>query len=65
MTKEGYKKGDRVQKIVEPGLTGTIEEVRQEATSTLDKQDEKAFLVRVAWDNGTVSYFDPESLSKA
>ena len=54
---------DRVQRVKDPGLQGLVKEIRTETTSKQDAK-EKGLMVQVLWDNGTLSYFSPESLKK-
>lgn len=54
---------DRVQRVKDPGLQGMVKEIRTETTSKQDAK-EKGLMVQVLWDNGTLSYFSPESLKK-
>lgn len=54
---------DRVQRVKDPGLQGVVKELRTETTSKQDAK-EKGLMVQVLWDNGTLSYFSPESLKK-
>lgn len=54
---------DRVKRVSGQGCHGIVKDVRVETTSATSK--EKPLLVLVQWDNGTASYFAPESLTKA
>lgn len=54
---------DRVQRVKDPGLQGMVKEIRTETTSKQDSKD-KGQMIQVLWDNGTLSYFSPESLKK-
>lgn len=53
---------DRVKRTSGEGCHGIVKEVRAETTAAASK--EKPLLVLVQWDNGTASYFAPESLTK-
>lgn len=56
--------GDRVIRQTGEGCSGTIQTIRKETTAVGDP-GEKALIVGVAWDNGTISYFSPAGLKPA
>ena len=60
--KNKIKVSDRVKRINLPGSCGTVKELREEVTGTTGTANGKAMMVAVLWDNGTFSYFSPESL---
>ncbi len=41
---------------------GTVKEIRTEVTASTGETGDKALMVVVDWDNGTQSYFTPNSL---
>jgi hypothetical protein len=55
---------ERVKRIDGTGCLGVVRELRQETagTSTLV---ERSWLCQVLWDNGTLSYCEPDRLVKA
>lgn len=57
-----FKKGDRVKRKDGKGALGIVEDIREEVTKKAGDPDEQGLLVSVQWDNGTFSYFAPESL---
>ena len=59
-----YGVGDRVVRAIGDGCIGTIQSVRKETTAVGDP-GEKALIVGVVWDNGTISYFSPAGLKPA
>lgn len=62
MTEEcKLKADDKVKRIDRPGCLGIVQSVREEVIGSTGDGD-KSLLVEVKWDNGTVSFFDPESL---
>ena len=52
----------RVCKKNNPGCQGTVKLVREETLGSSGDTREKSLIVQVQWDNGTLSYFDPESI---
>lgn len=56
------KVNDRVKRKNNLGCLGVVKEVREEIVGSAGDTREKALIVKVLWDNGTVSYFDPESI---
>ncbi len=61
MTDKKLKKGDRVKRKNRIGTQGTIQEVREEIIGTTSNK-QAGYMIKVAWDNGTISYFDPEGI---
>jgi hypothetical protein len=61
-TKKAFKEKDRVRRSWGEGCLGTVQQVREEVTSTSGDVREKGLLISVLWDNGTLSYFSPEGL---
>lgn len=55
------KPNTRVKRKSVPGCLGTVQDIREEVTPTRDIKH-KALIVRVLWDNGTLSQFDPDGL---
>lgn len=55
---------DRVKRKEVEGCCGTVTEVRAEVTASTGDTSEKGLMVVVQWDNGTHSYFTPQSLEK-
>lgn len=64
MSAKKLKVNDRVKRANAPGCLGTVKDIRQEITQTGASQEnkEKALMINVLWDNGTLSCFAPESL---
>jgi hypothetical protein len=54
--------GDRVKRKNGAGAPGTVTDIRQETTATVREGRDLPLIVAVKWDNGTFSYFGPESL---
>lgn len=52
----------RVRKKNNPGCLGTVKLVREETLGSSGDTRDKSLIVQVQWDNGTLSYFDPESI---
>ena len=52
----------RVRKKNNPGCQGAVKLVREETLGSSGDTREKSLIVQVQWDNGTLSYFDPESI---
>lgn len=61
-TAKKLKENDRVRRLNVPGCQGIVKQIRQETTASTVEQKEDALLVTVLWDNGTISYFSPQSL---
>lgn len=62
-----FKVGDRVRQKDVSGPTGTVKSIRVETTRETLKQDDsepKSLTVTVLWDNGTLSHFIPDGLTK-
>lgn len=57
-----FKINDRVKRNQLSGCLGTVREIRIESSASTQAQRERGILVCVQWDNGTVSFFSPESL---
>lgn len=55
---------DRVRRKDRFGSRGTIQEIRAESTISSASEQNRGLLVSVLWDNGTLSYFSPESLER-
>jgi len=62
MTDEKIKVNNRVKRANAAGCLGVVQELRKEVMSAAKKNKETPLLVKVQWDNGTTSYFSPESL---
>lgn len=60
-----FKEGDRVKRKVYSGAYGIVKDVREETVGSTGDTREKAIIVKVLWDNGTLSYFDPSALEAA
>jgi hypothetical protein len=56
------EKGSRVKRKTGNGSLGTVREIRTEVTASGADLFEKGLMVVVDWDNGTQSYFTPNSL---
>lgn len=54
--------GARVKRKVGRGSVGTVREIRTEVTASGGDPTDKGLMVVVDWDNGTQSYFTPNSL---
>jgi len=63
--KKDLKVNSRVKKKNVLGCLGVVKEMREEIVSSSGDTREKALIVKVSWDNGTESFFDPESLELA
>ena len=59
------KVDDRVRRIGKPGPIGTVKALREEVVGSSGEADKKEVLVKIQWDNGTLSYFAPESIEPA
>ena len=59
---EKFKVNDRVKRIKGSGTQGTVMELRYEISTDRADNKEKAPMVVVHWDSGTISYFAPEAL---
>ncbi|NLF24711.1 MAG: hypothetical protein GX589_03520 [Deltaproteobacteria bacterium] len=62
MATTNLKVNDRVKRVGVERSYGLIKEVREEIIGTSGDTKDKGILVKVQWDNGTISYFSPESL---
>jgi hypothetical protein len=62
MASRVIKVNDRVKRITGLGCSGLVKEIRTEATVARVEPSEKANMVNVLWDNGTLSYLSPEAL---
>ena len=58
------KEKNRVKRKNSKGCLGTVLIIRDEVGASIS-QAEKPKLVKVHWDNGTLSYLTPESLEAA
>ena len=58
------KVNDRVKRAGMERSSGVIKEIREEIVGTSGDTKDKAILVKVQWDNGTLSYFSPEALER-
>ena len=56
------KVNDRVKRTGIDRCCGVIKEIREEIVGTSGDTKDKAILIKVQWDNGTMSYFSPEAL---
>ena len=62
MAKE-FKVSDRVKRVEPRGSQGTVIKVRQESLSPSANQNREVLpLIKVNWDNGSVSYHAPDAL---
>ena len=59
-----FKEKDRVRSLNSKGSLGTVIQVRKEAITNSASKKAIPQLIKVQWDNGTSSYFDPSSLEK-
>ena len=59
---KGPKVNDRVKNLLTPRCLGVVKEVHEEVIGSSGDTRDKAVLVKVLWDNGTLSYFSPEAL---
>ncbi len=57
-----FKEKDRVKSTRSKGSLGTVIQVRKEAITNSASKKAIPELIKVQWDNGTKSYFDPSSL---
>ena len=63
MTELGMEVNNRVKRKKGEGCHGTIDFIRTETnTSAADRPKDNKYLVRVKWDNGSVSYCSPDAL---
>ena len=60
-----FEVNDRVKQINKESCSGTVIEIRNETVTNKALKNEPPKLVKVHWDNGTKSYFSPESLTAA
>jgi hypothetical protein len=65
MASKSLKVNDRVRRVYGGGCCGTVKDVREEVTASADDRREKALLINVLWDNGTMSCFSPDGLEAA
>jgi len=65
VTELKIKVEDRVKRQDRAGCLGTVVALREEVVGSSGQASHKEVLVKVQWDNGTVSYFSPESLVAA
>lgn len=65
MSGNEFKESDRVKRKDGAGCEGMVKEIREELTSSVEDSDEKAVMIQVLWDNGTLSYMSPEALETA
>lgn len=61
MEQDKVKVGDRVVLTQKEGLQGSVKGVHFETTAKAEQRD-KALMIEVMWDNGTLSYVTPEQL---
>ncbi len=52
----------RVKRKEGESCLGTVREIRTEVTASTGETDDRGLMVVVDWDNGTSSYFTPNSL---
>jgi len=64
MTTNKLEVSDRVRRKEMRGCLGRVKDIRAEVTLSAADTKEKALLVSVQWDNGTLSYFTPDALEK-
>lgn len=57
-----FKVNDRVKRIKGVGCHGIVKELKTEVTAARADSKDKPVMITVQWDNGTFSYFTPESL---
>lgn len=57
-----YKINDRVRRVKKTGPLGTVKALREEVVGSSGEANRKEVLVKIQWDNGTLSYFAPESI---
>ncbi|MCC6953910.1 MAG: hypothetical protein IT290_07310 [Deltaproteobacteria bacterium] len=66
-TESRFHEGDRVKRADQSGPLGTVTKVRIErtkATLKTDSGEPPGVSVTVLWDNGTLSHFVPDSLTR-
>lgn len=56
-----FKENDRVKRKAGSGCLGVVKDIRQEVTAS-SAEVSRPRLIKVQWDNGTLSYFSPEAL---
>ena len=61
---DSLKEKNRVKRKSAKGCAGTILNIREEVGASIS-QAERPKLIKVHWDNGTVSYLTPEALEAA
>lgn len=54
---------DRVRRLDGSSCPGTIKTLREEVVGSAGEAGQTDYLVQVQWDNGTLSYIAPESLT--
>lgn len=64
-TMVNYKVEDRVRRVGRAAPLGTVKALREEVVGSSGEADRKETLVKIQWDNGTLSYFSPESIELA
>lgn len=57
-----FKISDRVRRVKKAGPLGTVKALREEVVGSSGEANRKEVLVKIQWDNGTLSYFAPESI---
>ncbi len=60
--KTEYKSDDRVKRLDRPGCLGTVLTLREEVVGSSGEAALRSVMVKIQWDNGTVSYFQPEAI---
>ena len=64
MATTDLKVNDRVKRLGFQGCYGAVKEIREEIVGTSGDTTDKAVMVKVQWDNGSLSYFSPEALER-
>ena len=62
MAETKIKIDSRVKRKKIPGCCGVVKDMRAETSSSGVEVKEKNLMVKVLWDNGTLSYLTTESL---
>lgn len=67
MAAKKFKVDERVRRATQKGCDGTVLEVRMELENggLSEEAREKGAMVRVKWDNGTISFIAPEGIEIA
>lgn len=60
-----FKVNDRVKRIGRSAPLGTVKAIREEVIGSSGEAGRKEVLVKIQWDNGSLSYFAPESVELA